>query len=123
VDIHYVAATGTSPHRLELLHTEGKPDIFESVPSFDPTAAELAEYPGAFVSEEIDPIYRIAIQDDKLTLSRLKHKPETLRPATRDVFIGDIGTIRFTRDASKKISGFILDAGRVQNFKFTKRTD
>jgi CubicO group peptidase (beta-lactamase class C family) len=123
VDIHYVAATGTSPRRLEMVHTEGKPDIFESVPSFDPTAAELAEYPGSFVSEEIDPVYRIAIEDGKLTLSRLKHKPEILRPATRDVFIGDIGTVRFTRDTSKKISGFILDAGRIQNFRFTKKPD
>jgi hypothetical protein len=50
----------------------------------------------------------------------MKHKPDTLSPDTTDVFSGDIGTIHFTRDANKRISGFILDAGRIQNFRFTK---
>jgi hypothetical protein len=80
----------------------------------------LADYTGAFVSEEIDPVYRISLQDGKLTLLRLKQKPDTLHPATRDVFTGDIGTIRFTRNANQHISGFILNAGRIQNFQFKK---
>jgi CubicO group peptidase (beta-lactamase class C family) len=122
-DIHYVGATAASPRHLELIRSEGKPDIFESVAPFDPTAAELADYPGAFVSEEIDPVYRIAIQDGKLTLERLKHKPDILRPAMRDYFVGDIGTLHFTRDGNKHISGFILDAGRIQNFRFAKKAN
>jgi len=83
----------------------------------------MADFVGAFVSEEIDPVYRIAIQDGKLTLLRLKHKPDTLRPTTQDVFVGDIGTVRFTRDSSKHISGFILNAGRIQNFRFTRKAN
>ena len=90
---------------------------------FFPTATELAEYPGAFVSQEIDPVCRIALRDGKLTLIRLKHKPDTLRAATRDVFTGEIGTIRFARGANHHISGFILDAGRIQNFQFTRKTN
>jgi hypothetical protein len=39
----------------------------------------------------------------------------------RDVFVGEIGTVRFTRDAQRPVSGFILDAGRIQNFKFVKK--
>jgi CubicO group peptidase (beta-lactamase class C family) len=123
VDVHFVPAAAGKPRRLEQFSDGGKTEIYEAVTSFDPTAAQLAEYPGAFVSEEIDPVYRIALQDGKLTLLRLKHKPDVLRPATQDVFTGDIGTIRFTRDASQHISGFILDAGRIQNFRFTKRTN
>jgi hypothetical protein len=41
----------------------------------------------------------------------------------RDYFVGDVGTIHFTRDASQHVSGFILDAGRIQNFRFTKRVN
>jgi CubicO group peptidase (beta-lactamase class C family) len=122
VDIHFVAADAGKPSRLEQTFDGGKPQIYESVVAFDPTAAQLAEYPGAFVSQEIDPIYRISFQDGKLTLQRLKNKADTLRPAVRDVFVGEIGTLRFRRDANHHISGFILDAGRIQNFQF-KRID
>jgi len=123
VELHFVPAQGVKPSAFEQIAEGGKPDVSESVPLFDPTAAQLADYPGAFVSDEIDPIYRISIQDGKLTLNRLKHKPDTLSPATKDVFTGDIGTVRFTRDANQQISGFILNAGRIQNFKFTKTTN
>jgi hypothetical protein len=123
VEFHFTPAQGSNPGYMEQTPEAGKPRISESVPPFDPTPAQLADYPGAFISEEIDPVYRISIQDGKLTLNRLKHKPDTLAPATTDVFTGDIGTLRFTRDDHHRINGFILDAGRIQNFKFTKRAD
>ena len=121
IDIHFVAADAGKPPRMEQSFGGRKPEFYESVVAFDPTTAQLAEYAGAFVSEEIDPIYRISLQDGKLILIRLKHKPDTLRPATRDVFSGEIGTLRFTRDAHQNISGFILNAGRIQNFQFTRK--
>jgi CubicO group peptidase (beta-lactamase class C family) len=123
VDFHFIAAGAGKPRRMEQSFGEEKPDTYEAVTAFDPTSAELADYSGAFVSEEIDPIYRIAVQDGKLTLKRLKHKPDALRPTMRDYYVGDIGTLHFTRDANQHISGFILDAGRIQNFRFTKMTN
>ena len=120
VDLHFVAADAGKPSHLERSFHGGKPKTYESVAAFDPTAAQLAEYPGPFVSQEIDPVYRISVQDGKLTLLRLKNKPETLWPATRDVFVGEIGTLRFTRDANHRISGFTLNGDRIQNFQFTK---
>jgi hypothetical protein len=74
------------------------------------------------MSEEIDPIYRFEVREGKLTLLRLKNKPDALRSTTQDVFTGQIGTIHFTRDANQKISGFVLDAGRIQGFQFTRRS-
>ncbi|MDR3773593.1 MAG: hypothetical protein P4L26_09620, partial [Terracidiphilus sp.] len=121
IDLHFVASDAGKSRRMESSFGEDKPDVHEAVTPFVPTAAELPAYAGAFVSEEIDPVYRIAIEDGKLTLNRLKQKPDALQPATRDVFTGDIGTLRFTRDANQKITGFILNAGRIQNFSFTKR--
>ena len=123
VDIHFVAADAGKPSRLEQTFDGGKPQIYESVAAFDPTAAQMGEYPGSFVSQEIDPIYRISLQDGKLTLLRLKNKPDPLWPAMRDVFVGEIGTLRFTRDANHHISGFILDADRIQNFSSQGSTD
>jgi CubicO group peptidase (beta-lactamase class C family) len=123
VDVHFLPASSGQPRRLEQSFGNGKPDVFESTEPFTPAAADLAQYAGAYVSEEIDPLYRIVLQDGTLKLSRLKHKTETLRPTVRDVFTGDIGTVRFTRNSTQQISGFLLNAGRVRNFRFTRKSD
>jgi CubicO group peptidase (beta-lactamase class C family) len=123
VEIRFLPASSEKPRRLEQSFGGEKPDIFESATAFTPSGTELREYVGAYVSEEIDPVYRIVLQDGNLSLTRLKNKPETLRPAVRDVFTGDIGTVRFTRDSRQRISGLVLNAGRIRNFRFEKRVD
>jgi len=123
VDIHFLAADQQKPKRFEQSFGGGKASVFEAATAFSPSATELAEFTGAYVSEEIDPVYRIELKEGNLVLSRLKSKPDTLHPAVRDVFSGDIGTVRFTRDANQHISGFILNAGRIQNFHFSRRNN
>jgi hypothetical protein len=129
VEIRFVPATAEKPRRLEVIFGAAKTDIFETATAFDPTAKELAEYAGSYVSEEVDPVYRIVFQEGNLNLTWLKHKAETLRPTVRDVFTtsntGDLGysVLRFTRDANGHISGFILNTGRIQNFRFSRKTD
>jgi CubicO group peptidase (beta-lactamase class C family) len=100
---------------------DDKPTIFEAVTAFTPNAGELGEYAGAYSSEEIDPVYRINLQDGKLMLLRLKHKPVELTPNVQDVFSSSAGTVRFTRDAKRHVNGFLLSSGRIQNFRFTRR--
>jgi CubicO group peptidase (beta-lactamase class C family) len=123
LEIHLVPATADKPRHLEQSFDGGKPDILEAATAFDPTAAELAEYAGSYISQEIDPVYRIVLQDKNLSLTRLKHKADTLHAAVRDVFTGEIGTVRFTRDAHQHLSGFTLNAGRIQNFRFSRKTN
>ena len=122
-DFHFIAAEAGKPRGLEQTFGAGKPEVFEPVENFAPTAAQIAEFAGDYVSEEIDPVYRITLADGKLSLSRLRHKPDALRPVMLDTFIGDIGALHFTRDGSKRISGFVLNADRIQNLKFTKKTN
>jgi CubicO group peptidase (beta-lactamase class C family) len=123
VEIRFLPASSEKPRRLEQSFGGEKPNIFESATAFAPSGTELSEYVGAYVSEEIDPVYRIVLQDGNLSLTRLKNKAETLRPAVRDVFTGDIGTVRFTRDSRQRISGLVLNAGRIRNFRFEKKVD
>jgi CubicO group peptidase (beta-lactamase class C family) len=121
IDLHFISSEGDKPRRMEKIFAGGKPENFEVV-AFTPTDTELAAYAGAYVSDEIDPVYRIVVQNGSITLHRLKHYPDALRPAIHDVFVGDIGKITFTRNAGGRISGFTLDADRIRNFRFTKRT-
>jgi len=122
-NFRFEPSAGDKPRRLLQSFGDGKSDIFESVAPSTPTAGDLADYAGSYVSEEIEPIYRIAVRDGKLTLMRLKHKPAPLEPAVLDVFRAEIGTVRFTRDSKHRVSGFVLNSGRIRNFRFTRRAD
>ena len=77
----------------------------------------------AEIKETLQAIPGWALQDGKLTLTRLKHKPDPLEPRVLDVFTAEIGTIRFTRDSSHRVSGFVLNSSRIRNFRFTRRTN
>jgi len=123
VNLHFQPGAGDKPRRLLESFGDGKPSVFESVTPFTPSVAERAEYAGNYVSDEIDPVYRMIVQDGNLVLTRLKHKPDSLEPRTRDVFSGKIGTIRFTRDSNHRVSGFLLSTGRIRNFRFTRRAN
>jgi CubicO group peptidase (beta-lactamase class C family) len=122
IDLHFIASEGGKPRRMEKIFAGGKTENFEVI-AFTPADADLADYAGAYVSDEIDPVYRMAVQNRSVILTRLKHNPDALRPAIHDVFVGDIGKITFTRDAAGRVSGFIVDADRIKNFRFTKMTN
>ena len=109
------------PQRM-VIQAEGadKPDVFERVAEFKPSPAQLASYGGSYVSEEIDPVYRILVENGGLVLKRLKSKPEKLEPTLEDHFMGLDGDIHFQRDHAGTITGFVLGAGRVKNFHFKK---
>jgi CubicO group peptidase (beta-lactamase class C family) len=123
VDIIFVNATANKPRRLEQSFGGQKPTPYELAVAFTPSGTQLADYVGAYVSEEIDPVYRILLQDGNLELVRLKQQPEALRPTVRDIFSGNIGSLRFIRDANQRISGFVLNTGRIRNFRFTKKAN
>ncbi len=123
VNLRFEAAADGKPRRLLESFGDDKPEVFEEVTPFRPSDAERAEYVGSYVSEEIEPVYRIILQDGKLMLTRLKHKPDPLEPRTRDAFSSDIGTLRFTRDSNHHASGFVLNSGRIRNFRFTRRAN
>ena len=114
------AAPG-APWRLSIQGPEQeKADVFERVTQAQPTPDELSAYAGSYVSEEIEPIYRIIVENGSLVLKRLKSKPEKLQPTLVDYFEGANGDLHFQRDQSGKISGFVLNSGRIKNFRFRK---
>src|SRR5262249_31285067 len=96
------------------------PDVFERVVEWHPTPNQLGQYAGRFVSDEIEPIYRIELDNGSLVLKRLKSKPEKLDPTLEDHFQGPVGDMHFERDAAGKVTGFVLNSGRVKNFHFRK---
>jgi hypothetical protein len=72
------------------------------------------------VSDEIEPIYRIVLENGGLILKRLKLRPDKLQPTIADYFRGSIGSLHFVRDGEGQVSGFVLNAGRIRDFRFRK---
>jgi CubicO group peptidase (beta-lactamase class C family) len=98
-----------------------KPQLFARVAEFHATSKQLAAYAGSYVSDEIDPVYRIAVENGALMLTRSKVKPQKLRPIVEDYFQGINGVMHFQKDASGRVTGFILTGGRIKNFRFKKK--
>ena len=119
VDFTFESSLG-GPAKIVFKDGDEKPRTFEAVSAFTPTDAELKGYAGAYSSEEIDPLYEIALENGKLMLHRLKNKPEALEAVTRDLLIGQIGSLHVTRDAKGEVDGFKLNTGRILNMRFKK---
>lgn len=121
VSFTFDQVSGGAPWRLSVQgQGQETPDVFERVTKFQPTPEQLTGYAGSYVSAEIDPVYRIVVESGSLVLQRLKSKPQKLRPTILDYFEGPDGSLHFQRDASGNITGFVLDSGRIKNFRFTK---
>jgi CubicO group peptidase (beta-lactamase class C family) len=102
--------------------TDGAPDarVFEAAQEFRPTPEQMSAYAGAYQSDEIEPVYRIVMEDGGLVLKRLKLRPDKLRPTVADYFRGSIGSLHFVRNSEGQVSGFVLNAGRIRDFRFRK---
>jgi CubicO group peptidase (beta-lactamase class C family) len=101
--------------------------VFDAMTAAVITPADLAEYTGRYYSDEIETTYTIKLQGSSLAITRPKYPATYLEAAFRDGFtMKDFsvalpyGTVRFTRNVLGHIDGFLIDGGRVRNFRFIK---
>lgn len=110
-----------APRRLTL-RTEDEPEVLVRTAwtgLWRPAPAELAEYLGEFVSDELATRWRLALEDDALVVHREGvATPCPLQPIERDLFrlvpggpesCARLG-LAMTRDASGRVEGFALSA-------------
>jgi CubicO group peptidase (beta-lactamase class C family) len=99
-----------------------RPATLEAMEVQTPTAEQLKEYAGAYYSEELDAIYRLEVDADKLVLKRKKNSPASFMAAFKDAFNNPgLGVIRFTRNAQQRVSGMIISSGRIRHLRFVKQ--
>jgi hypothetical protein len=113
-----VLFAGTDGFRLEF--PEGEFDEFRRVAEAAPTAAELQEYAGDYVSDEAEVTYRIEAQEGALLLKIRPAQVQTYAPAYRDAFTGPGGFILFRRDVRGRVEGLSLGSGRVRDLRFRR---
>ena len=83
----------------------------------------LAEYTGAYYSEELDATYHLAVEKDRLVARHRRYEPIALTPSDTDAFSSDswfLSTLAFTR-TDGQITGFRASNGRTRKVWFEKR--
>jgi hypothetical protein len=118
-EVSFPSADPGAPRRMQVA-SGGKPIAFEEVQPASPRPEDLAAYAGTYTSAELDTTWPLVIEDGRLSL-RIKRRPAApLEPAFTDAFNSSSGLIRFQRDGEKKVTGFVVSAGRTRDLKFTK---
>jgi hypothetical protein len=86
-----------------------------------PATVPTQDYTGTYTSDELDVKLVVAAKGDKLILRRRPADEIELRPAYADDFVAPgLGTIRFSRDGSGRVTGFAIFAGRVIDVRFAR---
>ncbi len=107
--------------------TESKPSTMRGTPPKLPdpitlTAEQLAEYVGSFYSEELDTTYKLLMENGKLMAMDRNGAKRLLIARTRDLFtLGQGAQFEITREASGKVTGFGVNAGRIRGVRFVKQ--
>ena len=87
----------------------------------DVSEINLNDYVGVYFSEELNAFYNIIFIEGMLQLKMARNSPIKIKASAKDQFNAEGGVLRFDRKEDF-IIGFELDAGRVQNLKFKKRS-
>lgn len=123
IEVRFEPIAGGGMRMLEVPDNGAKPSIFVRTPDFAPKTPDLAEYAGEFRSDEIEPLYRVTIRGGKLAVEMLKEAPIPMTPVVKDLFLGDLGQVRFVRDGRGKVAGFVVNRGRILHFRFRKTAE
>lgn len=93
--------------------------------SATPDAEALQAYTGTFYSPELDVTWPVIVEEGRLAVRKETQKfistIDPLEPAMTDTFNGESGFMRFTRDASGRVTGFDLSSSRMRGIRFEPR--
>jgi CubicO group peptidase (beta-lactamase class C family) len=91
--------------------------------AWTPSATELQAYTGVYYSSELETRYEVVVQNGNLTARHRRNGDIAMRPVRADNFRAPawyFSEIKFERDASGKVTGMRVSAGRVRNLWFQR---
>jgi CubicO group peptidase (beta-lactamase class C family) len=94
--------------------------VFQQMSSFSPTPGQLAAFAGHYRSAELETVVDIKATDSTLVMSERRPGSIVMRPVYADAFRGGSGVTEFIRDASGRVTAFVVNAGRVRALRFDR---
>jgi CubicO group peptidase (beta-lactamase class C family) len=113
-------AADMSPASRMSIRTAADTVTFVRADSVALTPAQLAAFAGEYRSDEVEATHSWRIERDQLVLYIGNRRQGTLEPSYRDGFTRGTTVIDVQRDGRGRISGFVIQAGRVRNLRFTR---
>jgi hypothetical protein len=110
---------GTSPSQMIVL-TAGDEVTFTRADAAAPTPRQLAEYAGRYHSDEVEATHEWRVEKDQLVLYIGDRRLGVLEPSYKDGFTRGGAVIDVLRDGRGRITGFLVESGRVRHLRFTK---
>ena len=103
-----------------IVRTTAEPVTYTRADTVALTPVRLAEYAGEYRSEEVDATHTWKVERDSLVLYVNHRRLGLLEPSYKDGFTRGGNVIDVTRDARGRVTGFVLQAGRVRHLRFTR---
>ena len=108
-----------APTRM-IVVTPGDSVTFTRADTVSLSPAKLAEYAGNYRSDEVDATHTWRVEKGQLAVYASDRRLGVLEPAYKDGFTRGGSEIDVVRDAKGRITGFVLESGRVRHLKFTR---
>jgi hypothetical protein len=94
-----------------------------AIPRRTLSVLQLKEYAGQFVVPELDVVLSVAVDSTGLTIRPPSGGGALFRPASGETFDSEEElSVTFTRGRDRRITGFVLDAGRVRGLAAVRQT-
>jgi CubicO group peptidase (beta-lactamase class C family) len=84
------------------------------------TPAQLAEYAGDYRNDEVETTQTWKVENGRLAIQANNRRLGMLEPSYRDGFTRGDNEIDVQRDAKGRITGYMVEAGRVRHLRFTR---
>ena len=110
---------GPAPARM-VVRTAAGPVTFARADSVALDPAALAEYAGDYRSDEVEVTHTWKVEKGQLAVSAGYRRLGLLEPSYRDGFTRAGSVIDMVRNRKGRITGFLVEAGRVRHLRFTR---
>lgn len=113
------AGAAARPQQL-IVRTSGETVTFTRADTAALTPATLAEYAGDYRNEEVEATHTWKVEKGELVLYSNHRRLGVLEPTYKDGFTRGGSVIDVQRDAKGRITGFVVESGRVRHLRFTR---
>jgi len=112
-------ASGDAPTRM-MVRTPTDTMTFVRADTVVLDAAKLGEYAGDYRSDEAEVTHTWRVEKGKLVVYAGYRRLGVLEPTYKDGFTRGGSVIDVTRDAKGRITGYVVESGRVRHLRFTR---
>jgi CubicO group peptidase (beta-lactamase class C family) len=112
-------SNGSPPTRM-LVRTTAGTVTFTRADTVALDGAKLAEYAGDYRSDEVEVTHSWKVEKGQLVAYAGYRRLGVLEPSYQDGFTREGSVIDVVRDGRGRITGFVVEAGRVRHLRFTR---